>query len=155
MSLNPEKLHVSCKEALENHRDFLPRRYTLTHSDATGDLYLTIDCNYNKKQLSSWYTKFMRDEVIAEWLGSGAQKELHVYLHVSGGLIFGGAKLRDRIFRYHMPLVLKAIVYGDKELFEKFPELLNSPIIVHFNSKNKRYDKIEEHGIIRDYSSIS
>jgi len=152
MSLNPNKLHVSCRDPLDKNKDFLPRRYTLTHSDSTGDLFLTINCDYDKKQISSLYTKFMRDEVLAEWIEDNDLKELHVYLHVSGGIVFGGPKLRNRIFRNHLPLVLKTIVYGDNELFEIFPDLINAPILVHFNSKNRRFDKKEQFGIIKDYS---
>ena len=44
-----------------------PRRYTLTHSDSTDDLFLTIAPEVNQRQVSSWYTRLMRDEVVAEW----------------------------------------------------------------------------------------
>ncbi len=38
----------------------VPRRYTLTHNDITGQLYLSIGCNYNTVQVSGWYTKLIR-----------------------------------------------------------------------------------------------
>ncbi|MFX1499226.1 MAG: staygreen family protein, partial [Promethearchaeota archaeon] len=60
-TLKKEKLHVSSKQSLESDKDFIPRKYTLTHSDSTGDLYLTIDCEYDQNQISSLYTRFMRD----------------------------------------------------------------------------------------------
>jgi hypothetical protein len=46
-SLNREKLHTTCRESLEKNKDFIPRKYTLTHSDSTGELYLTVDCDYD------------------------------------------------------------------------------------------------------------
>ena len=151
MSFNPNKLHCTYGKFCKIKDDFLPRRYTLTHSDSTGDLFLRIDCDYDEEQISSFYTHFMRDEVLAEWIEENNIKELHVYLHVSGGFIFGWAGMRDRIFRYHLPMVLKAIIYGDKELFEQFPLLEESPIIVHFNSERSKYNKIESHGKVKEY----
>lgn len=44
-----------------------PRRYTLTHNDITGSLQLSIGSSYNQTQLSGWYTRILRDEVLAEW----------------------------------------------------------------------------------------
>lgn len=37
-----------------------PRRYTLTHSDITGHLKLSIGQQYNHSQLSGWYLQFFR-----------------------------------------------------------------------------------------------
>ena len=71
-------------------------------------------------------------------------------MHVSGGFCFGWASLRDRIFCYHLPLVLQAIRYGDKKIIEEMPELANSQIMVHFQSKKKKYDRIENFGQIKE-----
>jgi len=40
----------------------------------------------------------MRDEVLGEWADAEGRPELHIHLHVSGGLVFGTAGMRDRIF---------------------------------------------------------
>ena len=149
--LNPEKLHITTKVSIETNEFNIPRKYTLTHSDSTGELFLTIGADYDYNQISGRYTRFMRDEVLAEWQDSDDHYELHVYVHVSGGFIFGWAGLRDRIFRHHLPLVLQTLRYGDKQIFEKFPSLDESPIFVYFNSKSKRYDKIETFGLIKEF----
>ena len=47
------KLHVN--KQIDDFQHF-PRKYTLTHSDLTGDLYLTVAREYDKKQISRWYT---------------------------------------------------------------------------------------------------
>ncbi|MHA2392155.1 MAG: staygreen family protein [Promethearchaeota archaeon] len=148
---NSEKLHIDFKDHIKADVFELPRKYTLTHSDSTGDLFLTIGFDYDFQQISKLYTKFMRDEVLAEWQIENDQIELHIYLHVSGGLVFGWASLRNRIFRYHLPLVIKALKYGDRQLFEENPILDNSQIIVHFNSKNKKYNKIENFGFFSEF----
>ncbi|MFX1287375.1 MAG: staygreen family protein [Promethearchaeota archaeon] len=148
--LNPEKLHLKFKDSVGKVKLELPRKYTLTHSDSTGELFLTIGAEYDYEQISSLYTRFMRDEVLAEWKKSNNYYELHVYLHVSGGFTFGWAALRDRIFCNHLPLVLEAIKYGDKNFIEEMPKLENSQIFVHFYSKKERYNRIENYGQIKD-----
>jgi len=148
--LNPEKLHVVYKDSVGVDKLGLPRKYTLTHSDSTGDLFLTIGTEFDYKQISSFYTRFMRDEVLAEWQENKGQYELHLYVHVSGGFVFGWASMRNKIFRHHLSLVFQSIKYGDKLLFELSPFLNESPIFVHFNSKNKKYNKIEKLGYIKD-----
>jgi hypothetical protein len=148
--LNPEKLHVVYKDLVAENELDLPRKYTLTHSDSTGDLFLTIGAEYDYEQISGLYTRFMRDEVLAEWQKKNDDYELHLYMHVSGGFCFGWASLRDRIFCYHLPLVLQTIKCGDKRLIDTTPEIQNSDIIVHFQSKNKKYDRIENHGQLKD-----
>jgi len=44
-----------------------PRCYTLTHSDRTGHLFLSIGTRYDEAALSGWYTRLMRDEVMAAY----------------------------------------------------------------------------------------
>ncbi|MFX1438163.1 MAG: staygreen family protein [Promethearchaeota archaeon] len=148
--LNPEKLHITYKDSVNEDKLILPRKYTLTHSDSTGELFLTIGSEYDYDQISRLYTRFMRDEVLAEWQLTNNHYELHFYLHVSGGFCFGWAGLRDKIFRYHLPMVFQAIRYGDSKLFEVLPEIKNSEIIVHFESSRKKYNKIEQFGKITE-----
>ncbi|UCC20239.1 MAG: staygreen family protein [Promethearchaeota archaeon] len=150
VDLNPRKVHVVFNASVDSKELKLPRKYTLTHSDSTGDLFLTISSDYDFNQISHLYTRFMRDEVLAEWEKKNEHFELHIYLHVSGGFVFGWASLRDRIFRNHLPLVFQTIVYGEKKLFENFPQLKDSQIYVHFKSKNKKYNKIENFGQLKD-----
>ena len=132
--LAPSKLHVSFQPSVRPEGLVMPRRYTLTHSDATGDLFLTIGAAYQEEQIAGWYTRLMRDEVLAEWLPEEAGPVLHVYCHVSGGLAFGSAAMRDGIFRQELPLVLEAFRYGDRALFTANPQLDAAPIYVHFQS---------------------
>jgi len=152
VDLHPEKLHVAFNGSIEPSKLKLPRRYTLTHSDSTGDLFLTISNDYDLKQISSIYTRLMRDEVLAEWQKKNDNFELHIFVHVSGGFVFGWASMRDRIFRSHLPLVFQTIIYGDKKIIENFPHLKESQIYVHFQSKNKKYNKIENFGKIKEIS---
>jgi hypothetical protein len=150
--LNPDKLHVTFLPPTTIDSPLIPRCYTLTHSDRTGDLFLTIAHEYNEKQLNGWQTRIMRDEVLAEWLKTEKTYSLHVYCQVSGGI--GTLNFRDRIFRQELPLVLEAFRYGDQKLFHANPFLDRTPIWVHFLSKKAKYNKIEEWGFLRNYRLI-
>jgi hypothetical protein len=140
--LNPEQLHVSFMQGAQPDGPTHPRAYTLTHSDITGELYLSIGKIYNLRQVSGIYTRLMRDEVLAEW-SDEEQTCLHVHCHVSGGLVFGTADYREATFRYHMPMVLEAFYFGDRKLIEKHPELGQAPVFVHFHTRRKTRDKID------------
>ncbi len=85
----------------------------------------------------------MRDEVLAEWELSESIT-LHVFCHVSGGLVFGTARIRDSIFRFHMPTVLEAFCCRDHILLKIHTELAKGKVVVHFIARQKRYDKDED-----------
>lgn len=150
--LRPEKLHVRFDAATRPDGPAAPRRYTLTHSDSTGDLFLTVARDFDRRQISGLYTRFMRDEVLAEWQQSDSgQAELHVYCHVSGGLVFGSAAMRYAIFRRELSLVLECFRYGDRQLYRAHPELDEAPILVHYRSHRRRYRRSEKWGTPAEY----
>ena len=47
--LNPNKLHVNFLPDVEADKLVLPRRYTLTYSDITVELFLFIGHNYDRR----------------------------------------------------------------------------------------------------------
>ena len=150
-SFDPRKLHVTFHGGTAAGILKYPRRYTLTHSDVTGDLFLTIGAEYNKGQIAGLYTRLMRDEVLAEMIHDGDQMVLHVYVHVSGGIAFGFAGWRNEILHYHMPMVLEAVRYGDSEIFQQHPELNEAKVFVHFASHRRKYNQVEDWGQIQKY----
>jgi hypothetical protein len=150
--LKPEKLHVRFVSNTAPEGPVTPRRYTLTHSDATGDLFLTIGPDYDRKQISGWYTRLLRDEVLAEWREEENGSALHVHCHVSGGLVVGSAGWRDAIFQRELPLVLEAFRFGDRRLFEVQPELDQAPIWVHFHARQPRYNRVESWGVPAEFA---
>jgi hypothetical protein len=141
-NINPSKLHVDFSGSVSKIDLVSPRAYTLTHSDRTGDLFLTVGEEYNYPQISGWYTRLMRDEVLAEWQFLD-QPSFHVHCHVSGGFLFGSAGWRDSIFRKHLPMVLQAFRYGDRLFFETHPELDRATIWVHFHANQDHYNRTE------------
>ncbi len=149
--LNPNKLHVITSAGGTIEKDNIPRRYTLTHSDMSGDLFLVIAREYDRKAIAGLYTRIMRDEVLAELIDSGGSVELRVYCHVSGGIIIGTAKWRNNIFKAELPLVLEAIRYGDRAFFEKSSDLDRVPVKVYFQSSSRKYRRVENWGTMADY----
>jgi hypothetical protein len=149
-SLKPNMLHVKFMDGVNETGPMTTRKYTLTHSDSTGELFLTIGKEINYSQIGGIYTRLMRDEVLAEWDFSELAT-LHVFCHVSGGLVFGTARMRYRIFRYHMPMVLEAFCYGDRTLIKEHPELGRAKIVVHFIARQKIFNKDEVWGVLDDF----
>ena len=150
-NLDPRKLHVKYLKGVTPEKPILPRTYTLTHSDTTGDFFLTIAPRYNVRQISGWYTRLMRDEVLAEWKTSLTLPSLHVHCHVSGGLVLGTANWRESIFRQHMQMVLEAFRYDDRRLFATYPKLDRARIRVHFHRARHPRDRVEDWGSLEKY----
>jgi len=149
--LDPNKLSVCHLPDISPDRLAVPRRYTLTHSDRTGRLFLSIGAGYDTRRTSKLYTRLMRDEVLAELIGDGQSLEFHVYCHVSGGLVVGPAAWRYRIFRAELPLALEAMRWGDRALFQEHPHLDHTPVHVHMTSPSKAFNRVEHWGAIADY----
>jgi len=133
--LGLEKLQIKFLPCIDSTGPIDNRRYTLTHSDFSGDLFLSIGLEFDKQAISGLYTRLMRDEILAEWLKQEESFSLHVYCHVSGGIILGTAGWRYSIFKHELPLVLKCICNGDKDLFNENPNLKNALFL--FTSKLK------------------
>ena len=148
--LNPNLLQIEFSDGVNETCPPCPRVYTLTHSDLTGELFLTIGKEINFPQIEGIYTRLMRDEVVAEWRIS-EYATLDVYCHVSGGLVFGTPGMRYRIFRYHLPMVLEAFCYGDRVLLKEHPELAKGRVMVHFLACHNRFNKDERWGVLEDY----
>lgn len=147
--LKPEKLSVEFRKGVTTTEPIIPRRYTLTHSDVTAELFLTIGVIYAYDKVNA-----MRDEVLGEWMTAQNEYFFYVYLHVDNGEYSPEVvATRNYIFRRELPLALEAIRYGDKDFFAAHPELNYAPIIVYFSSTDPQYNKIENWGSFLDYET--
>ena len=141
------KLNVVFMEGVTLDEPIIPRCYTLTHSDETGDMFLDIGLKFAYNKIGS-----LRDEVLAEWTKIGNKYILKIDLYIDPPLGQStSAEKRNEVFRKHLKLAIKSIVYGDKGFFYKYRELKESPIIVYFNSKQDAFNKIEFWGKVKDY----
>lgn len=123
----------------------------MTHSEITGEFFISIGSDYDIKQISGLHTRLMRDEVLVELFQDVDNCVFRGYCHLSGGFVFGTAKFRYNIFRSELPLVLEAIRYGDQVLFERNPEFDNAPALVNFRSINSRFNKVENWGTLLEF----
>lgn len=145
----PEKLSVEYMDGVTSTHPVIPRRYTLTHSDLTGDLFLTIGFDYAWNKINS-----MRDEVLGEWRQSGSSFFYCVYVYIDQGQFNQNvAAKRNEIFRRELPLALTAIRYGDREFFNSFPHLDQVPIIITFMSTYPQFARQENWGTFQNFNS--
>lgn len=144
--LNPDKLYVEFRPGVTTTEPTIGRKYTLTHSDVTADLFLTIGLQFAYDKVTA-----MRDEVLAEWRTNNGFSFLYVYVYVDGLSGPSASAVRNAIFRRELPLALEAIRYGDSRFFGAHPDLDNAPIWIHFYSINPKYNRFENWGTPNDY----
>ncbi|NMM63782.1 hypothetical protein HBE96_14085 [Clostridium sp. P21] len=144
--LNTEKLSVQFKDGATMVNPIIPRRYTLTHSDTTAELFLVIGLTYAYENITE-----QRDEVLGEWKIVNNQCVLNIFCHVGGENNKDKAAIRYKIFVRELPLALEAICYGDRKFLQAYPALKNAPIIVKFESIYKQYNRVEYWGMPKDY----
>lgn len=142
----PEKLFVEYKDNVGINTKKEERKYTLTHSDETADLFLTIGKKYDYEK-----TNETRDEVLAEWKVVDGRDTLSVYLQVSLDSSLSKTIIRDKVFREELSLALNAIVYGEKDFLKENTQLYKATVIINFKSEIPKYNRIEEWGIVIDY----
>ncbi len=144
----PEKLSVEYNDGVNATKPVIPRRYTLTHSDLTGDLFLTIGTQYAWDKINP-----KRDEVLAEWIPNGNSIYYNVYLYLDQGEYNKDISAkRKEIFKRELPLALTAIRYGDRLLFKTYPSLDHATIIVNFLSAYPEFARQENWGPFHEYS---
>lgn len=103
-NFNPSKLSVKYLSPATEFRPVDSRKYTLTHSDATGELFLAIGECYDFNAVNP---KF-RDEAFAEWIPQMGQYVLSGRVYISGGEFDQQyAKIRFLIFQKELDLALQ------------------------------------------------
>jgi hypothetical protein len=142
--LDTDKLTVEFREGVNERAPLVPRRYTITHSENTQDIFLTIGPDFVYDKVST-----KRNDVLGEWLYVEDRFRYYVYLHieVENGIDAGYYDIRlEDLF-----LALETIRYGDKRFFDSRPELDQYPIIVYFLYENPTDNKAENLGSFSDY----
>ncbi|WP_080846062.1 staygreen family protein [Cytobacillus gottheilii] len=145
---NPSQLHVTYLPPATAFRPVERRKYTLTHSDETGELFLSIGHEYDVSSLNL----NVRDELAAEWLPQLGQYVLAGKFHISNGDFDQQyAHARYLIFQREADRALSALIYGDREFFSHYPWLLDSPIYIYFESVYPEFHKMIYYGTPRQY----
>lgn len=148
-TFHPSKLSVTLHPPATFSHPVTFRKYTLTHSDEIGDVFLDIGFFYNERAMDV----IIRDEVLAEWRSDGMG---NFYLKGKVQVDIGEidkkrSEFRLTIFQKEMETAIKGIVFGDKALYANYPALLDSPIFIHYQSIFPEYNKILFYGTPRQY----
>ncbi|MED1202349.1 staygreen family protein [Heyndrickxia acidicola] len=145
--VNPEKVHVEYRNRITPISPILSRRYTLTHSDTTGDLFLTLGEDYALDKIPS-----NRDEVLGEWIYDGSYS-YYAKVHVDDPVSPENNQKRNQIFIKELPLALQTIRYGDNSFFRSHSFLDLVPIRIYFESVDPSLNRIEYWGNFSNYRS--
>ena len=146
MRFTPDKLEVSFIDPVTLYNPINGRKYTLTHSDDTGVLFLTIGLEYDYDAIN----QDLRDEVLGNWKVYDNSYILFFYVHV-GDYEYDKALFRYNTFKSHLNDALKAIFYGDRELLNRYPNLSDTMVFIKFDSSIPIFDNYEFYGYVKDY----
>ncbi|MEA4831957.1 hypothetical protein SDC9_126527 [bioreactor metagenome] len=144
--LKDDKVFAQYRDTINPYEPVIGRKYTITHSDITADLFVYIASDYAEDKVSK-----MRDEVRISWTQKNRGFILTGSVLVDGKGVIGNPFIRNKIFYNEMPTALQALRRADRFLFEKYPTLDNSPVLIHFISNNPNYDKTYNFKTIGDY----
>lgn len=146
MFIEEEKVFTTFRPPTAATQPIMGRKYMITHSDDTGELYVTIGPAYAEDMVGE-----LRDEVRMTWTMLGDNFVLLGEVLVSDPEFEENSKIRNEIFTREIPKALSAMRYGDRKLFEAFPALDKTPILVQFNSNLEEYHKLYHYGYVEDY----
>ena len=144
--INPNKVSTEYLPGVTKTSPVNGRKYTMTHSDTTADLFVAIGLHYAENKIND-----TRDEVRLEWRIHSQKPILYGNVLVDGEGVEGNASIRNAIFIKEMPTALQAIRYADQSLFEKYPYLDQVPIYIQFNSTKPRFNKLRYFGTMQMY----
>ncbi|WP_042456764.1 staygreen family protein [Neobacillus dielmonensis] len=145
---NPSNLITTFLPPATAFRPVEGRKYTLTHSDTSGQLFLTIGSEYNYGSTNQSF----RDEVMAEWVHQLGEYSLLGRVYVSGGEFDKNySKIRFAIFQKELNLALQAMVFGDQAFYTNFPWLLDAPIYIRFESVYPEFNQVLYYGTPRNF----
>lgn len=144
--LNPQKVFVQYRDIMKPYEPVINRKYTITHSDTTAELFVFVAQNYAEDQITK-----MHDEVRVAWEQTPKGLALIGSVIVDGKDVRGNSYIRNKIFYNEMPTALQALRQADRFLFDKDPNLDNTPVFIHFISSNPAYDKTYNFKAIGNY----
>lgn len=123
-------------------KPIIGRKYTLTHCDITGIMFLDIGTEYNYSAIN----EELRDELFGRWVFYDDDNSYKLFFYAFvGGDNFSTALKRYNIFKSHMNMAIQAIIYGDRYLFKEYPQLINTPIYVKFDSDFPLFNNYESY----------
>lgn len=142
MDFDSNKLQTTFIYPATPSKPVIGKKYTLTHSDTTGIMFLDIGTEYNYSAIN----EELRDELFGRWVFYDDDNSYKLFFYAFvGGDNFSTALKRYNIFKSHMNMAIQAIIYGDRYLFKEYPQLINTPIYVKFDSDFPLFNNYESY----------
>ena len=120
------------------------RAYTVTHSDETGELFLTIGTEHAYDKIDE-----LRDEVLIQIKTIDGRLMFYGTVLISEEGDSRDKKMRNEIFMRELPLAIEALKEADRGFFEMHPMLLELPVCIWFRSNDDQYNQFYDFGPIR------
>lgn len=147
--LDTRKVFTQYRGCIQPYEPVGGRKYTITHSDTTAELFVFISEEYAEDQVSK-----MHDEVRLSLESVTKGYILQGYVIIDNREVKGDSELRNRIFYNEMPVALQALRQADRFLYERYPFLENAHVIIQFISSQPEYHKTYDFGCIGNYRVI-
>ena len=148
MDFDSNKLQTTFIYPATPSKPVIGRKYTLTHSDTTGIMFLDIGTEYNYSAIN----EELRDELFGRWVFYDDDNSYKLFFYAFvGGDDFSSSSKRYNFFKSHMNLAIQSIIYGDRYLFKEYPQLIDTPIYVKFDSDFPLFNNYESYNYVRDY----
>ena len=144
--LNPNKVFAQYRDNMNPYNPVTNRKYTITHSDETADLFVFIGENYADDQFTR-----IRDDVNIAWEKTENGLALIGFVLVDEVGVLGNPFIRNKIFYNEMPTALQALRQADRFLFINEPGLDKTPVYIQFISNNPNLAKTYSFGEIGNY----
>lgn len=146
--IDSNKVFAEFRDGVTPLEPLRQRKYTMTHSDETANLFVTIGKEYAEDKVSA-----LRDELrlMYEMTKNGLILTGEVLLDGDG--VEGKTTERNEIFARELPTALQAIRIADHEFFETNPVLDTVPIYIWFQSEQSEYNKLYDYGTMTEYKS--
>lgn len=145
-AFNQRRVFAQYRDNMNPYKPINGRKYTITHSDTTAELFVFIAENFAENQVTK-----LRDEVKLAWERNRNDYVLKGFVVIDGKDIKGDSALRNEIFYNEMPIALQAMRQADRFLFEQNTFLDSAHVFIKFISENPRYNKIYDFGCIGNY----
>ena len=145
--LDPSKLFTTFNDETPGN-PIIPRKYILTHSDITAELFLAEGRQFDGKA-----TGPIQGQVLAKWRRYLNGNALYGLVQVDAGKADKTiSSIRYKIFQQELPLALEAIRFGDRKFFEAHPTLDDAPIWITFVSVYPEFRRTQYWGTPGKYA---
>lgn len=145
--LNPLLCPITyeCSNIITNFS--LPRKYTNIHNDQTREIFISVGKNYNKTMLSSPEAINVESQIIGKWI----KKNQIVLQAIISTEKNPQAQIRNTIICNELGTVLEGIALAETALLKLHPKLGNTKIYVNFKSIDKKYNRVEYWGKLKNW----